>query len=296
MPPAAPEPGIAAHVDAELLDVLVGEPLEPTGEHPTCAGVGALLRAEHLGRVDERGASRRTRRAARRRASATGALIARSAPSPPSVVADPPRPTMIRFAPASSAASISSPVPVVVAAIGSLPSAPPASVSPHARAISMTAVPRCIRHSGLDRVAERAGDGRRAVGAAERVERAFAAVGERQLVAVVAELPARLPDRCGDLGRGRRAPELVDRGDDADTWGHATPPDPRLAQANAGDGVGEALDVVVLAVDLEPRCVSRARVGTAKTGTSKPACVELGAHPSRRSTRVELEAAPASAR
>ena len=81
---------------------------------------------------------------ARRRA---GARMARIAPKPPSVVADPPRPTMIRLAPASSAASISSPVPVVLAAIGSLPSAPPASTRPDASAISITAVRPVIRQS-----------------------------------------------------------------------------------------------------------------------------------------------------
>ena len=86
--------------------------------------------------------------------------------------------------------SISSPVPMVEAAIASLPSAPPTSVRPEARAISITAVPRCSRHSALDRVAQRAGDGRRAVGAAERLERALAAVGDGQLDAVVAELPS----------------------------------------------------------------------------------------------------------
>src|SRR5207253_432133 len=72
-----------------------------------------------------------------RRASGSSA---RSAPRPPSVVADPPTPTMTRRAPASMAAVISSPVPIVDAAMGSLPSGPPASSSPDARAISTTAV------------------------------------------------------------------------------------------------------------------------------------------------------------
>ena len=66
---------------------------------------------------------------------------------------------------------------------------------------------------GRDRIAERAGDGRRAVGAAEHLERALAAVGDGQLDAVVAELPARVADRRGDLAPRRRAPELVDRCD-----------------------------------------------------------------------------------
>ncbi|MEZ5294757.1 MAG: hypothetical protein R2697_00350 [Ilumatobacteraceae bacterium] len=69
-----------------------------------------------------------------------GERSASSAPSPPSVVADPPRPTTIRLAPAVNAASISSPVPAVVAFIGSFPSAPPASSRPLANAISMIAV------------------------------------------------------------------------------------------------------------------------------------------------------------
>ena len=71
---------------------------------------------------------------------------------------------MIFFAPASSAMSISSPVPMVDAAIASLFAAPPTNVSPDARAISITAVPRCSRHSALHRIAERAGDRRRSVG------------------------------------------------------------------------------------------------------------------------------------
>ncbi len=73
--------------------------------------------------------------------------MARTQPNPPSVVAEPPRHTMIFFAPRSSAWSMSSPVPVVEAAMASLPAAPPTNVSPEARAISMTAVPRWSRHS-----------------------------------------------------------------------------------------------------------------------------------------------------
>ena len=49
-------------------------------------------------------------------------------------------PTMTRSAPLSMASTISSPVPAVDAATGSLPSAPPTSSSPEARAISITAV------------------------------------------------------------------------------------------------------------------------------------------------------------
>ncbi len=62
------------------------------------------------------------------------------------MVAEPPRPTSTVRAPCSIALAISSPVPRVVAASGSLPSAPPARASPLARAISITAVRRSIRH------------------------------------------------------------------------------------------------------------------------------------------------------
>ena len=56
---------------------------------------------------------------------------------------------MIFFAPASRAMSINSPVPMVDAAIASFSAGPPTSVSPEARAISITAVPRCMRHSAF---------------------------------------------------------------------------------------------------------------------------------------------------
>ncbi len=63
---------------------------------------------------------------------------ASSAPRPPSTVAEPPTPTMMRLQPWSSAAAISSPVPNVVAVSGSLRST---SASPLARAISTIPVP-----------------------------------------------------------------------------------------------------------------------------------------------------------
>ena len=66
--------------------------------------------------------------------------IAERAPAPPSVVAEPPQPTMMRRAPRATARMISSPVPVVEARIGSLLVSPPAIKSPEAFAISMTAV------------------------------------------------------------------------------------------------------------------------------------------------------------
>lgn len=58
---------------------------------------------------------------------------------PPSVVAEPPTPISTRPTPALTAAAISSPVPRVVARTGSLAPAPPASVRPDARAVSITA-------------------------------------------------------------------------------------------------------------------------------------------------------------
>ena len=75
-----------------------------------------------------------------------GLQIARMAPRPPSVVAEPPIPTSTRRAPCSSAAETSSPVPCVVALTGSLPSAPPTRERPEARAISITAVRPTNRH------------------------------------------------------------------------------------------------------------------------------------------------------
>ena len=75
--------------------------------------------------------------------------MARCAPRPPSVVAEPPTPRRMRLAPCSRAATTSSPVPCVDAAMGSLPSGPPTSVRPDARAISMTAVRRVSRHPAL---------------------------------------------------------------------------------------------------------------------------------------------------
>ena len=77
-----------------------------------------------------------------------------------------PGPTSTRGAPASTAAASSSPVPVVEAPIGSLPSAPPTSARPEARAISTTAV-RPSAPLGPTGSAERTGDRRGAVGPAQ---------------------------------------------------------------------------------------------------------------------------------
>ena len=74
-------------------------------------------------------------------------------PVPPSLVALPPRPTMMRLKPPSSAARISSPVPKVVVVRG-LRRSSGTRAKPEARAISMTAVrpspmtPHCaVRYS-----------------------------------------------------------------------------------------------------------------------------------------------------
>jgi hypothetical protein len=67
----------------------------------------------------------------------------------------------------------------------------------------------------VDWVAERAGDGGGAVGAAEGVEDALAPVGDRDLDAVVPELPTGVTDGGSDLGSGGRSTELVDCGHDA---------------------------------------------------------------------------------
>jgi hypothetical protein len=112
----------------------------------TCAGdapfCGANTVAASMNVVRTSHATRTS--ADRMRAGLRSASIA---PRPPSVVAEPPRPISTERAPCCRAWSISSPVPRVEAVSGSLPSAPPASSSPLARAISITAVRWCIRHA-----------------------------------------------------------------------------------------------------------------------------------------------------
>ena len=53
-PPAAPAPSRVAHVDAVLVEVDLGQPLEAPAEQLDLGGRGALLRGEHRGGVDER--------------------------------------------------------------------------------------------------------------------------------------------------------------------------------------------------------------------------------------------------
>ena len=144
---------------------------------------------------------------------------ASTAASPPSVVALPPTATITCLKPSRRATAISSPVPRVLARSGSL--RPDTNASPLARAISMTAIPPGnTPHSAstgspsgpVTRATRR--DPPRA--ASKRVERALAAVGERQLDDVV-ETGA--PEPGCDRGRGlvgpQRAPELVGAGNGA---------------------------------------------------------------------------------
>ena len=144
------------HVDAVLVEVHLGQPLEAPPQQLDLRGRGALLRREHRGGVEERHAAvardhqldalepaERVQGAERGQPAVGGRRATRG-------------PTITRRAPASSAATMSSPVPAVDAATGSLASAPPTSSSPEAAAISMTAVRPSSRHAAVDRVAERA--------------------------------------------------------------------------------------------------------------------------------------------
>ena len=101
-----------------------------------------------------------------------------------------------RARPASSARSISSPVPVVVACSGSLPSAPPASTSPLARAISMTAVPS-VRAATRPRPASPSGPVTTSCGSARRARRGGP---RRRRTSAPRRSRGRAPSR-----RGRRA-------------------------------------------------------------------------------------------
>ena len=82
--------------------------------------------------------------------------------------------------------------------------------------------------AGLHRITERTGDGGRAVGAAEHVEGPLAAVGHRDLDAVVTEVPAGVAHRgAGPLG-GEGAAELVERRN------HLHPAEPTSARRRSG--------------------------------------------------------------
>ena len=107
---------------------------------------------------------------------------------------------MIRRAPASSAWSISSPVPVVdassaVVVLGAADDRQPAGAGhlDHGGALRQPPL-------RLERIAERAGDDRCAVRAAERFEDPVTAIGHRHLDAVDAQLPTGLADGARHLG------------------------------------------------------------------------------------------------
>ena len=223
-PPAAPPPTSGAHVDAEVLAVDVDQPLEAAGEQRDLRRRRPLLRWRRRGR--RRRSAVRTSQAAISSTprSRPTPQMARTAPRPPSVVAEPPMPTMIRSAPASSAAAISSPVPW--RGRGHRDRSPPprpTRARPDASAISITAVPLAHPPRRIDRITERAHHHRRAGRSAERGERALAPVGHRRLVALAPErgdgprrpLPRpRPPTPC--LGtcrwlRGRAPPEPTAR-------------------------------------------------------------------------------------
>ena len=144
-PPAAPEPGSALMSIPKSVSYICAKRSSRPVRSATCDLVapfcGANTRAASVKRVSTSQATKKSTANSR-----AGVLIAFIAPRPPSVVADPPRHTMIFLASSFSAILMSSPVPLVVAFSGSLLSGPPASVSPDAAAISITATPRCKRH------------------------------------------------------------------------------------------------------------------------------------------------------
>ena len=86
---------------------------------------------------------------------------------------------MIFFAPASSAMSINSPVPMVDAAMASLFNAPPTNVRPDALGHLDHGGASIHPPLGLYRITQRPGHDRRAVGSAQCLERALPAVGHR---------------------------------------------------------------------------------------------------------------------
>ena len=132
------------------------------------------------------------------------------APSPPSVVADPPRPDddvagALLDRPVDQLTGAGGRRQHRVVALGAAGQAKPAGAGHLDDGRTTFEAPR-----RLDGRAERTGDDRRAVGATEHVEQPLAAVGHRRLVAVVAELPAGVADGGRGLVRGRRAAELVE--------------------------------------------------------------------------------------
>ena len=80
---------------------------------------------------------------------------------------------------------------------------------------AVAAPPAAVEHAplGLDRGAERAGDGRDVPRPAERIEQALAAVGHRDLVGRPPRRRAAPAMAAATSAARRRAPELVGRGD-----------------------------------------------------------------------------------
>ena len=144
---------------------------------------------------------------------------AASSPAPASLVAEPPSPTTMRRAPASTAAASSSPTPYVVVARGSRCAC---GTQVQAAGLGALDVRRGADHEHRRRngSAERAGHREREQVAAERgvqhVEEPGAAVGERHLHdhVVRRRAPPALGDRRRSLDRAQRARELVRRDQD----------------------------------------------------------------------------------
>ena len=157
-------------------------------------------------------------------ASSRRAPSAAAMPAPPSFVALPPMQTTRRFAPASIARAISSPVPRVVAASTSR-RASGTRARPDAVAISITPEPAAVgwreAERRIHRVAEGSGHGRRHDATPERLRerlhRALAAVGHRHEVELVAGAGPLPPgrDRLRCLTGRQRAAELVGGHEDA---------------------------------------------------------------------------------
>ena len=219
-PPGRSGAGQGVHVDAEVAPVAVRQGVEPRprarppgpGRHPSAArrprppdGTGCATSQATTSSV---GPSR------------WRVPMTWTAPHPPSVVAEPPTATTTRRAPASTAASTSSPTPAVDATTGSSPEGRGSSARPAACAISTTAVDPAGTvggrpHSplGHHRPAERSGHRGMADLAAHRVQGALAPVGHGHLVGRPPERGGGPGGRPGHFGSGRRAAELVGRGD-----------------------------------------------------------------------------------
>ena len=157
-PPAAPPPGTLGDVDARLAPVALRHLDEAPAELHDLRRAWRPSAGRTRWRRRRSASSRRRRRRARSRRSAAGEPTASKAPSPPSVVDDPPQPITMRRAPASRAARRSWPTPVVLARTGSSPRGRGSRARPAARDISTTAVsgaapsgPPSMRHSASTR-------------------------------------------------------------------------------------------------------------------------------------------------